>query len=296
MELREDKMTMKHTITLATLLLTLTAWGGQLFATQRADGNEAEIIAQSNAETNAETEVTNSAAEPLDMQELWERGNRLYSAGDYNGAVASYDSIVNAGWESAPLYYNLAGAYFKAGKSGKAILNYHRAQRLDPSNDDVAYNLAYAESFIKDKIEEVPTLALGRWIGRVGHILSADGWGILSLILLGIVLISAVFYALALRRSIRKTGFVVAVVSAVLLVGAVSFGISARTKLLSEDEAVVLSSAAVVKASPERTGKDLFILHEGTTIEVLGEFGEWSEIRIADGNEGWIRTASIEKI
>jgi SH3-like domain-containing protein len=51
-----------------------------------------------------------------------------------------------------------------------------------------------------------------------------------------------------------------------------------------------------VKASPERAGKDLFILHEGTKVEVLDTFGEWSEIRIADGNEGWIRSSSIEII
>lgn len=237
-----------------------------------------------------------SEVESVDIDVLWERGNRLYTAGDYNGAVASYDSIVSAGWESAPLYYNLAGAYFKAGKSGRAILNYHRAARLAPGDDDVAYNLAYAESFVKDKIDAVPQFAVSRWVVGAGNMMSADTWGVVSIVLLGVTLAALLLYLLALKRSWRKTGFVVALCSAVLMICSVALGAGARKELVGRDEAIVLSSAAVVKASPERTSKDLFILHEGTKVEVLGLFGEWSEVRIADGNEGWIRSSSIEII
>lgn len=234
--------------------------------------------------------------EGVDTQVLWERGNHLYSAGDWNGAVATYDSIVNAGWESADLYYNLAGAHFKAGKKGEAILNYYRAQRLAPGDKDIAYNLAYAQSFVKDKIEAVPEFALRRWMGSAERVMSADAWGVCSLVCLGVMLVAVGFYLLAQRRKIRKTGFVVAAVSLVAMVLSLAFGGEARRRLTSEDEAVVLSTAAVVKASPEKTGKDLFILHEGTKVELLDVFGEWSEIRIADGNEGWIRSTAIEII
>ncbi len=227
---------------------------------------------------------------------LWERAGRLYTAGDYNGAAATYDSIVNQGWESAPLYYNLGCSYFKAGKSGRAILNYYRAQRLSPADEDVAYNLAYAESFVKDKIESVPEFVLTRWLSRARNIMGVDGWAVLSIVLLGVALISVGFYLLAERRKIRKAGFVVGIASALLMILSVAFGAGSRRALLSDDEAIVLSTAAVVKASPERAGKDLFILHEGTKVEVLDTFGEWSEIRIADGNEGWIRSSSIEII
>lgn len=235
-------------------------------------------------------------AEGVDTKALWERGNLLYTEGDWNGAVATYDSIVSEGWESADLYYNLASANFKAGRKGEAILNYYRAQRLAPNDDDIAYNLAYVESFVKDKIETVPEWAFSRWLSNVKHIMSANYWGIVALIMLGVLLVGAGFYILALRRGIRKTGFAVATVALVGLVVSLTFGSAARQRLVSDDYAVVLSTAAAVKAAPERTGKDLFILHEGTKVEVLDTFGEWSEIRIADGNEGWIRTTSIEVI
>lgn len=232
----------------------------------------------------------------VDTDALWERGNRLYSAGDWNGAVATYDSIVNAGWESAPLYYNLGSAYFKAGKKGEAILNYYRAKRLAPADGDIEYNLAYVESFVKDKIEMVPEFVLSRWIRSMSQLIGADAWGVVSLVMLGVTLIALGFYLLGLRRGIRKTGFVVTLVAAVGLLLSLLFGGEARRELVSDNEAVVLSTAAAVKAAPEKSSKDLFILHEGTKVEVLDTFGEWSEIRIADGNEGWIRTLSIEII
>lgn len=229
-------------------------------------------------------------------EELWERGNRLYTAGDYNGAIATYDSIVNSGLESAPLYYNLAGAYFKAGKNGKAILNYHRAARLDPSNEDVEHNLAYAESRVVDKIESVPGSTVGRWFDGAARLFSADGWGVLSLVMLGLVIASLLFYLLSERRRVRKVGFFVGLVAIVCLVLSVAFGLSARGKLLDDTEAIVLSTASSVKASPDRSGKDLFILHEGTKVEVHDSFGDWTEIRIADGKEGWILSSAIEVI
>ena len=234
--------------------------------------------------------------ETIDVEAVWERGNRLYAAGDYNGAILTYDSIVNEGLQSADLYYNLAGAYFKAGQNGQAILNYNRALRLDPSNDDVAHNLAYVESFTKDNIDTIPVDFMersGNWLRRL---MSADGWGVWSLVMLGVALVAGGFFILAQRRRVRKTGFFVSLVSLVAFIFCLVLGGAARRELLSESEAIVLDTATSVKASPEQNSKDLFILHEGTKVEVLDEFGEWSEIRIADGNEGWIRSSSIEII
>lgn len=241
--------------------------------------------------------VGSTTAAPTEQaQEQWSRANTLYTAGDYNGAVATYDSIVNEGLVSTRLYYNLANAYFKSGKLGEAILYYNKAAKLSPNDDDVAYNLAYAQSFIKDKIESVPTSGVARVVGGVGNLMGADAWGVVSLVLLGLALVCGALYLLLVRRSARKASFVCAVVFAALTLVAVAYGAAERGDLLAADEAVVLSSAAAVKSSPERSSKDLFILHEGTKVEVLDEFGSWREIRIADGNKGWIQSSAIEVI
>lgn len=232
----------------------------------------------------------------VDVEAVWERGNRLYSAGDYNGAILAYDSIVNEGLQSAALYYNLAGACFKSGHNGLAILNYHRALRLDPTNEDAAHNLAYAESFVRDNIEVIPLGFMERAMGSVRTAMSADSWGVRSLVTFGLLLVALGFYILSQSRRVRKTGFIVAAIMLVGFVVSVSFGASARRQVLSDKEAVVLVSATSVKASPEASSKDLFVLHEGTKVEVMDSYGQWSEIRIADGNEGWILTSALEII
>ncbi|MBQ3071638.1 MAG: tetratricopeptide repeat protein [Tidjanibacter sp.] len=237
-----------------------------------------------------------AVAQPTSVETLWERGNTLYAAGDYNGALAVYDSIQKEGWASAKLFYNMGNAYFKGGQLGEAILHYHKAQKLAPADDDVAYNLAYANSFVKDKIEVVPEFFLKVWFSKVGNLMSSNAWAVCSLVALALTLIAGLVYVLGAKRSVRKGGFVVGIVCGVLTLVMVAFGGAERRDVLDCSEAVVVSSAAAVKSSPDRTSKDIFILHEGTTVKVLDTFGAWNEIRIADGNEGWIASSAIRVV
>ena len=228
-----------------------------------------------------------------DTDTLWERAGTLYTAGDYNGALMVYDSISSAGWASAKLFYNMGNAYFKSGKIGEAILYYNKAQKLAPADDDVAYNLAYANSFVKDKIEVVPEFFLKEWFSALGDTMSSDSWAVLSLVALGLTLAFGLVYLLGAKRRVRKVGFVVALVGAVVTIATGGFAAAERRDVLDCSEAVVVSSAAAGKSSPDRTSKDIFILHEGTKVKVLDTYGAWNEIRIADGNEGWISSSAI---
>lgn len=240
--------------------------------------------------------VSLTATAQTSTEELWKRGNRLYAAGDYNGALMVYDSIRNEGWAGAKLFYNMGNAYFKSGNLGEAILYYNKAQKLAPADDDVAYNLAYANSFVKDKIDVVPQFFLAKWIDGVRNLMSSNAWAVVSLVVLALTLAAGLVYGLGARRGVRKAGFVAAIVGAVFTLVTASFAASERADVLDRSEAVVITSAAAVKSSPDRTSKDIFILHEGTKLRVLDTFGAWSEIRIADGNEGWILTSAISII
>ncbi len=239
------------------------------------------------------TGATSAKAQTIDTETLWNRANTLYAAGDYNGALMVYDSIGNAGWASAKLFYNMGNAYFKSGKIGEAILYYNKAQKLAPADGDVAYNLAYANSFVKDKIDVVPEFFLKEWLSKVSNLMSSDAWAIFSLVALALTLTFGLIYLLGAKRKVRKAGFVVALVGAVVMLTTASFAAAERRDVLNCSEAVVVSSAAAVKSSPDRTSKDISILHEGTKVEVLDTYGAWNEIRIADGNKGWISSSAI---
>ena len=119
--------------------------------------------------------VSATMAQPTSA-ERWEMGNKAYMDGAYDKAVEEYSAILEGGEYSMELYYNLANAYFKMEKIGKAILYYNKALRIAPSQEDVLHNLAIAETRTKDKITAVPEFFLHRWMRVVRNSVSCNAW------------------------------------------------------------------------------------------------------------------------
>ena len=103
-----------------------------------------------------QSEQTASAAYASDPDKLWDQANTAYINNDFPTAISLYETILSSGRQSGKLYYNLANAYFKEQEIGRAILNYNRALRLNPGNEDIRYNLQVAEKMTKDHIDAVP--------------------------------------------------------------------------------------------------------------------------------------------
>ena len=114
--------------------------------------------------------------------------------------------------------------------------------------------------------------------------------------MLALALGAVLFYLLSRNIKLRKAGFYTAIGALIIGVCAVSFSVSLKNQVSSDGEAVVMISAAPVKSSPDNQSKDIFILHEGTKVEIISSLGDWREIVIADGNKGWILHNSIEVI
>ena len=142
-----------------------------------------------------------------EAEKVWERANTLYINGDYVGAAAFYEAIVDKGYISGRLFYNLGNAYFKAGELGRAVLNYNRAQKLMPYDKDVTYNLAVANGYVKDKIDTVPEFFLSRWIKAWRSSLDSNTWAARSLVLLAVALAGVLVFLLEERSGWRKVAF-----------------------------------------------------------------------------------------
>lgn len=226
----------------------------------------------------------------------WDSANTAYIGADYETAIKHYEQLLDSGYESARLYFNLGNAYFKKGMNGRAILNYNKALKLAPGNDDIRYNLSIANTYVQDKIEEVPVFFVKRWLIDLGKSLSGNAWAVLSLVFFALMLIGTGTYLLLRRMMWQKVGFYGAMVSALFFVASVIYASVERNAQLNPEEAIVMATAAPVKSSPDGGSKDIFVLHEGTKVHVEGTLGDWREIRIADGNKGWIEAASIEMI
>lgn len=228
--------------------------------------------------------------------EHWEAGNKAYAAREYDKAIEEYNAILEGGEYSLELYYNLANAYFKAENLGKAILYYNKALRIDPSQEDLVHNLAFAEARTKDKVAEMPEFFLNGWIRSVRNTLSCTAWSVMSLVALGLFLAFVLLFLLASAIKVRKAGFFGALAALVLGVVVTSFAISSRNNMLEHDEAIVMASAISIKSSPDASATDLFVLHEGTKVRIVAEIDEWREVTLPDGKKGWVEAKNIEEI
>lgn len=235
------------------------------------------------------------SAEPASLR-LWDEANAAYVAGDFRAAADGYRRLLARGESSAKLYYNLGNACFKEERLGEAILCYRRALRLQPGNEDARYNLSVAEARTKDTIERIPEFGLTTWVRSVRHLMGCTAWSLLSLAMLALLFACGLFYLLSARLALRKAGFYGMVAAAALCVVATLFALGARREILDRSQAVVMASSVSVKSSPDKASTDLFVLHEGTAVEVTDRLDDWCEIAIADGKRGWIEESKIETI
>ena len=123
-------------------------------------------------------------------------GNTFYQKENYEAAAKEYESVLENGYESAPLYYNLGNSYFRLNELGKAILNYEKALKLEPGDEDVIYNLRIAEARTIDKIQEVPEIFISEWWNVLVAIFPVSGWGIVFIILYLFMLVLIALYLL----------------------------------------------------------------------------------------------------
>ena len=239
------------------------------------------------------------AAEASDMyvDSLWNTANQAYIDGRWADAVADYELISGMGLESAALYYNTADAYFKDGNISKAILFYERALRLDPSYEDARYNLELLNNTIQDRIDPVPDFILRVWAKDICYVMDSDAWAVCFLVLLALTLALALLFILGATAAGRRAGFFTGIVTLLLAVASLSFSLWQKNDYMSADDAIVMRPVTSVKSSPSsEASADLFILHEGTKVRILDNVGNWYNVELADGRQGWILSKDIEII
>lgn len=232
-----------------------------------------------------------------DLDSLWTAGVQAYTDGKFSDASAAWTSIEESGQKSAKLYYNLGNAWFKQGNYPKAILNYERALRLDPSYSDARYNLEFTSNFVQDKIEPVPEFILKSVARKVCYVMGSNAWAVIFLVLLAAALVMGLLFLLGSSVGKRRAGFYCGIVLLLLSAGALSFSIWQKSDSVKTDTAIVMSPVSSVKSSPSSgSSKDLFVIHEGTKVTILDEVGSWKNIALADGRQGWIPASDIEII
>lgn len=235
---------------------------------------------------------------------LWaqESGNDLqeasnaYSKGEYAKAAELYENVLKTSGESATVYYNIGNSYYKMDKIAPAILNYERALLLDPGNGDIRFNLEIAKLQTVDKIEPIDEFFLVKWIHSLQNILDTNKWSIIGIISFLLIIVSLILFFFSRKIILKKIGFYTGIVWIVCCIASNCFAHNQKQKILNRNTAIVFAPTVTIKSSPDNSGNDLFVLHEGVKVTIKSTLSDWSEIQIADGNVGWIKNSDIEII
>ncbi len=219
-----------------------------------------------------------------------------YNEGLYENAIENYKLILESGFESSEIYYNIGNAHFKLNDLPSAILFYEKAKKLKPNDKDILYNLNVANSRIIDNIEQVPEIFLKTWWNNFYNMFSANGWAKITIGLFIVFLLFVSIYILSSNRFIKKLFFGIAVIF--LFTTLFSFALSYQKYYYSieQKEAIVFQPTVTIKSSPNKNSVDLFVIHEGTKVYITDELDGWYEIRIANGSVGWLLESTTKLI
>ena len=227
-------------------------------------------------------------------REAFEEANRLYQDRKFDSAIVLYEKILADSVESAPLYFNLGNAYFKTGDIGHAILNYLRAQRLNPGDDDIEANLAFARGFTRVQMEGVRLNPIsGAMESAVaGFRLSTLAW-ISSLFFIALFVLMAIRYGLGWRENWLRRSIILALV--LLLVSAVFTTFKYRHDFLTR-WAVLTCEQCPVYIGPS---DDLDIELQGApglVVEIIDQSGDWYNVLFENKRQGWIRQDLVAEV
>ena len=178
----------------------------------------------------------------------------------------------------------------------QAILNYERAKKLNPRDEDIKHNLTIANAYVVDKIDIIPEFFLKNWITNIVNMTSSDNWAIISISSFILFLLLFLIYLFSGRIGIKKLSFWLGIL--IFFISILSFYSSLRRKqlLTLRNSAIIITPTVTAKSSPAETGVDLFVIHEGARIKIVDSIDVWNEIKLSDGKRGWIRKTDLTEI
>lgn len=224
------------------------------------------------------------------------QADEAYGKEDFPKALKLYTKLAKQG-ESAKVYYNLGCTYYRMDDMAHAVLWFERAAQLDPSDKDIIFNLDMARSKTIDRITPRHEMFFVSAYKSLAKTFSVTGWAYIAVTCFLLFLLLLALYIYSGNIALRKTGFFGACIFLLVCIFSNVFAWSQRSINESHSSAIILSPAVTVKSTPSASGTDLFVIHEGTHIEILdSSMKEWAEVQIADGKVGWVEKKTYEVI
>jgi len=229
-------------------------------------------------------------------QALFAKGNAYYSKAQYKEALTTYQQISGEGYQSAALYFNMGNASYKSDDIPSALLYFEKAHKLAPGDEDINYNIRFASLKTIDKIDEAPEFFLANWWKAFILSFSVGSLTVLSIVLVMLASVVLIIYFFANSVSIKKSSFYASIV--LFLLGVLTIFMTGMQINYFDNhrQAIIFASSVTIKSGPVEKSGSLFVLHDGTKVNILENNNGWMKIRLGNGNEGWIKAGDVKEI
>lgn len=231
-----------------------------------------------------------------DADSIKTQADSAYSREQYDKAIMLYEKIAKK-TSDYKVFYNLGCSYYRIDNIAKSILWLERSARLNPSDEDVQFNLSLVRTKTIDRITPKHEMIIVSIFKKFVNLMSVKSWSIvcISLFILSFVFISLFLFSNIL--SLRKIGLFMFILCILLCISGNICAYQQRSFSMNHSKGVVMSPAVTVKSTPTESGSDLFVIHEGTCVEIKdSSMKDWLEIQIADGKLGWVPKKTLELI
>ncbi|RFN59290.1 tetratricopeptide repeat protein [Marixanthomonas ophiurae] len=227
---------------------------------------------------------------------LFEQGKENYKNAKFSEAVTNWKKIVDNGQQSAELYFNLGNAHYKLNNIGPSIYYFEKALQLQPNDDDIKTNLAFAENARIDVIEPLPKTIFSRWYKNVSGVFTYNGWAIVSVI--GVILFVLLFllYWFSISETKKRVYFTTSLFSVVVCITALVMAFQTYVDFNKNKPAIIFAENTEVKGEPNMGSDTAFELHEGTKVQIIGNEQNWVRIELADGKDGWMPVNDLKQL
>lgn len=228
------------------------------------------------------------AAETPD--EIAQQGLRAFQANDFEEAIQSWEDLVSLGFVNVPNYFNLANAYWRAGKPGQARRYLLKARHLGPRNSDIRNNLAFLEQ--KLGVPQPANGSLQSLLRRVPWWRATLSYYELFFTVSGLSVLLFFYLSLAKirKKSIKKSIVIPLGLVCVLAVSAWGFRFYEQYGLR---QGVIIATEVPLLSAPSQESLVGQVLREGELVDVERYEGKFFLVTVPDGKKYWVQKELI---
>jgi|TARA_B110000240_G_C13477543_1_gene443804 tetratricopeptide (TPR) repeat protein len=227
---------------------------------------------------------------------LFEKGNELYNKGEFELAINEYNKILENELHSPELYFNLGNCFYKLNEVAKSNFYFEKALILSPKDQYILKNLSFAKNMILDSIEELPKTQVQKNIDSLIFLFSFRIWSFMSIGFMLIFFISSLFYLFSYNSIHKRFYFSLSIVFLSFSFLTSNIIWKESKKLNETKNGIIFAKELSVFSEPNSRNEEIFILHEGTKVQLMDKLKGWEKIRLVNGSEGWVIENQIKTL